>query len=481
MAAIAVTGSTFALFVPARAHMDKQIAFPVIGGTSFSNDFYAARAGGTIHGATDIIANKGQEIIAVEDGKITQVVYPQASWGYSVSIKDAEGYTYTYIHMNNDNPGTDDGQGGAMHAYAENMKVGNDVFRGQLLGWVGDSGNAENTVSHCHFEMRAPDNTLLNPYDYLVAAPHIPTPVLYPQLSGEFLPYGNAFRGTISLAMGNFDADTDSEIVTGAGAGGGPHVRVLDSNNVSFGHDFMAYDPKFYGGIDVAAGDVDGDGTDEVVTGPGPGGGPNVKVWKKDGTLLSSFMAYDPKFLGGIKVAAGDVTGDGKAEVIVGPGAGGGPNVKVFTSAGVLLKSFMAYDPNFTGGIDVASADVTGTASAEIITAAGPGGGPHVRVFDGAATGLSSFMAYDPAYHGGVRVSAGNVNTGTAKSEILVGPASPPGGPHLRLLDSNGTSIKEGNFLESWWEGYYDVAAGNGTSLAGAGGNRRATVRLGLQ
>ena len=93
----------------------------------------------------------------------------------------------------------------------------------------------------------------------------------------------------------------------------------------------------------MAVGDIDGDGIDEIIVGAGPGGGPNVQIFRADGTSLKSFMAYDISFRNGIKVASCDVTGNGRAEIITGPEAGGGPNVKVFNSQGEQLKSFIFF------------------------------------------------------------------------------------------------------------------------------------------
>ena len=138
----------------------------------------------------------------------------------------------------------------------------------------------------------------------------------------------------------------------------------------------------------VAAGDVTGDGVAEIITGAGPGGGPHVRAFSLAGgvvTEVASFYAYDPAFPGGVSVAAADVTGDGVAEIITGAGPGGGPHVRAFSLAGGVVTevaSFFAYDPAFPGGVTVAAADLTGDGVAEIITGAGPGGGPHVRVFD---------------------------------------------------------------------------------------------------
>src|SRR5439155_25556678 len=120
------------------------------------------------------------------------------------------------------------------------------------------------------------------------------------------------------------------------------------------------------------------------------------RILAGDGTAWGSFFAYSPAFGGGVKVSGGDINGDGVDEIITGAGPGGGPNVEVFGSDGSLKASFFAYDPNFRGGVNVAGADVEGDGFSEIVTGAGPGGGPHVRLFSGGGTprGGGSF-AYD--------------------------------------------------------------------------------------
>ena len=226
-----------------------------------------------------------------------------------------------------------------------------------------------------------------------------------------FMAYDAGFRGGVRVAVGNVEAgSTANEIITGAGPGGGPHVRVFSSGGTPVGG-WMAYNPAFTGGVYVAAGNVDNAPGDEVITGAGPGGGPHVRVFSglSGAPLGAGFFAYDPAFQGGVSVAAGNVDGGGLAEIITGPGAGGGPHVRVFSGAGVPAGSgFFAYDGTFHGGVFVASANVTGGTGDEIITGAGPGGGPHVRVFQGNGTATGpGWFAYDPAFTSGVHVAGG--------------------------------------------------------------------------
>jgi hypothetical protein len=135
--------------------------------------------------------------------------------------------------------------------------------------------------------------------------------------------------------------------------------------------------------------------------GPGSPGGANSN-------LLAGWNAF-PNFGGGVYVSAGDVNGDGFADIVVGAGAGGGPAVRVFSGANpaITLRDFFAYNTNFTGGVRVAAADVDGDGFADIITAPGASGAPDLRVFDrGTPLLLDEFLAYDASFLGGVFVGS---------------------------------------------------------------------------
>jgi murein DD-endopeptidase MepM/ murein hydrolase activator NlpD len=161
----------------------RPLVFPVNGPHHFQDDFSDPRSGGAReHLGNDIIADKLTPVMAAVDGHVSYLVSPQAAWGYAIVLKDAEGYEYWYLHLNNDTPGTDDGLGGEVNAYAPGIARGVSVVKGQLLGWVGDSGNAESTVAHLHFELRLPDGGAINPYESLLAA--TPPPALVSTTQG---------------------------------------------------------------------------------------------------------------------------------------------------------------------------------------------------------------------------------------------------------------------------------------------------------
>ena len=225
---------------------------------------------------------------------------------------------------------------------------------------------------------------------------------------GNFMAFPG-FQGGVFVAGGDIDGDGRDEVIVAPDAGAPPIVRVFDSKNGKLMHSFLAYSPMFLGGVRVAAGDVNGDGRDDIITGAGPGGGPHVKVLNgKNLELHLSFFAYAPGFLGGVYVASGDVNNDGAADIVTGAGPGGGPHVKVFDGPTLWLHhSFFAYDTNFNGGVRVAAGDVNGDGFADIVTGAGPGGGPHVKVFNSQTPDLlHSFFAYDANFQGGVFVGS---------------------------------------------------------------------------
>jgi hypothetical protein len=257
---------------------------------------------------------------------------------------------------------------------------------------------------------------------------------------------GNVATGSFQVGVG-----ASHVYVASADAGGAPEVKVFDSNLHVPYLDFLAYDPSFSGGVRTAVGDITGDGLPDIVTAAGPGGGPHVKVFDNaTGDEVASFYAYDPGFTGGVYVAVGDVNHDGVPDIITGADAGGGPHVKVFDGASlrngkvVVIDSFFAYAASFAGGVRVAAADINGDGFADIITGAGPGGGPHVKVFSGKDLSvIRSFYAYDGAFAGGVFVAAGDVNH-DGQQDIVTGPGL-GGGPHLRVFDgsTNGALIEE--------------------------------------
>ncbi len=134
----------------------------------FSDTWGASRSGGRRHTGTDIMSPKGTWVVAVDDGIVERLDWHRLS-GWNVMIRHADGWTSHYLHLNNDTAGTDDGEGGEETAFAEGLEVGNFVRAGEVIGFVGDSGNAEESGSHTHFELHV-DGKKINPYPLLEEA-----------------------------------------------------------------------------------------------------------------------------------------------------------------------------------------------------------------------------------------------------------------------------------------------------------------------
>ncbi len=140
------------------------IVFPVDGRNSYRDTFGAPRDGGSrSHKGTDIIAARLVPVVAILDGVVT-VVGKGRKAGFWLEVRHDGGWRSRYLHLNNDSPGTDDGRG---RGIAAGISVGTAVAAGQVIGYVGDSGNAENTTPHVHFEIRRPSGEAINPYPIL--------------------------------------------------------------------------------------------------------------------------------------------------------------------------------------------------------------------------------------------------------------------------------------------------------------------------
>ena len=242
------------------------------------------------------------------------------------------------------------------------------------------------------------------------------------------------FKAPASVALGDVTGDGRADLIVGGGQGGPPSVNVLDGATGALKLTFLAYDSRFNGGVRVAVGDTDGDGQPELITGSGPGGGPQVNVYKVtcaagkscDVSLVKSFFAFSaPSFTGGIYVAAGDTNGDGKDEIVVGAGASGGSRVQVLAAPFTMpLNDFFAYSPAFIGGVKVAVGDVNADGKGDVITAPATGGGSNVKAFSVSGKGnspslLANFFAFGTTVVGGFSVTSGQFDA-AAGADIAV-------------------------------------------------------------
>ncbi|MCF7820183.1 MAG: hypothetical protein K9M44_01780, partial [Candidatus Pacebacteria bacterium] len=166
------------------------------------------------------------------------------------------------------------------------------------------------------------------------------------QIQNGFFAYKDSFPAQSQIIISDIDNDTILETLVNYQG----EIKIYKNGQII--KSFLPFASKFYGEISVAISDLNGDGTKEIITGAGQGGGPHVRVFSKDGKpLIGGFFAYDRDFRGGVNVAVLDLNGDGTKEIITGAGQGGGPHVRVFSKDGKpLIGGFFAYDRDFRGG-----------------------------------------------------------------------------------------------------------------------------------
>jgi len=234
------------------------------------------------------------------------------------------------------------------------------------------------------------------------------------QIRTGFFAYLSAYPGEAEIiaAAGSNDDATDINLVAASG-----QVSLnQDGNSLAL---FYPYTKAYKRDLNLAA-HLDNGYVAKVATGAGFGGGPQVRVFSPTGKVESSFFAYDKNLRGGVSVALADLDGDGQDEIITGPGRGDKSGIKIFSLSGQLKTSFAAYGPNFNGGINIAAGDVNGDGQPEIITVPASAGGPQVRIFSATGRVLGSFFAFDESYHGGSRVSVSDIDN-DGQADILVG------------------------------------------------------------
>ena len=187
-------------------------------------------------------------------------------------------------------------------------------------------------------------------------------------LHASFAPYTESYDKGVNIAVGDIEGDGSFEIVTGTLNGAGPQVRIYNMDGKLINPGFFAYDKNFRGGVNITLGDLNGDGTKEIITGAAALGGPHVRIFNKAGKLINpGFFAYDKNFRGGVNVSSADINGDGTDEIITGMGVGGAPEVRVFNQKGKLVSSFFAGNKSQKNGVKIAATDLDGDDIAEIV------------------------------------------------------------------------------------------------------------------
>ena len=388
------------------------IVFPVDGPNHYTDTWGAARAGGRTHEGTDIMADKMTPVVAAASGTVGWM----SSTCCAFELVHDDGYRSRYIHLNNDTPGTDDGQG---WGYALGIERGAHVTAGQLVGYVGDSGNAEWTGSHLHFELRYPDGTAFNSYPSLLVAAepdmsqvtwHVGS-ISNSRIKVDTKSLTSHVRESDGLAVwGDFDGDGASEVAVGGGLSPGWEI----SEAGGAGSMWSTRDDA--SAVVVHSADFDGDGDDDIAAFR------SDRTWVGYRSSGSSFKVESWGKFGGSGWAdqiLGDFDGDGATELVsfhsgtknwwISDLVGGGWRHSIFTSYGT------------TSGWSIhMAADTDGDGADELLSFH-----PSNGTWWSSARGSSPRLVYNVVTNSGWRhLSAADVDGDDADELIMFHPSN---------------------------------------------------------
>jgi hypothetical protein len=230
---------------------------------------------------------------------------------------------------------------------------------------------------------------------------------------------------------------------------------LFHQDGTSFGS-FRAYPEWFMGGVRVVVVDVDANGVGDIVTAPGPGIEPQINLFRRDGSQIvaGGVWAYGKGMTAGVHIAVGDTDGEGRPNIVTSPGPGAGPHVRVWTQDMKPMEEFFAYGADMTDGVTVAVARTS--AGPRIVTGVESWSAPLVRQFTQNGELKKEFYAYDAASRSGVSVAAWDRDQDGSDEIVTV-----PNGavfPELRVYDLYGTEAVRANVMDAGYRGAVSVA-----------------------
>ena len=262
------------------------------------------------------------------------------------------------------------------------------------------------------------------------------------------------FAGGVRTATADFNRDGVADLIVGTGPGRSTRVTILDGVTQAQLFSVDPFEASFTGGVYVSAGDVTGDGIPDLAITPDEGGGPRVDVFSGAvgfPKVAGFFGIDDVNFRGGARSAIADMTGDGVADLIVVAGFGGGPRVAGFDGKSLsgtpqkIFGDFFAFEQTLRNGIFVTAGDLNGDGFADLIAGGGPGGGPRVLAFDGKSlltntqVNLANFFGGNVDSRGGIRVAVKDLD-GDAQADLVVGSGAAAGSRVTGYLGKNITA-----------------------------------------
>lgn len=291
----------------------------------------------------------------------------------------------------------------------------------------------------------------------------------------SYVPFGAATTGDVTIAAGDLVGDARAEVVAASVTPAGAHVKVLDSQSGAAVASLFPFGSATVSAVAVATGDLDGDGHHDLVASATTPEGTRVHGVALDGSQLASFFVLEPGIAPGASLAAGDLDGDGKAEIVLGTGptvapapplSGPAQQVAVFDRAGRSVGRFPAYPGRFQGPVRVATGDVAGTPRPEVLTAPGPGTPAEIGIYGDQWVAerdrnnrIGTFLAFEPSFLGGATVALGDLD-GDARLEIVVG-AGPGREPEVRVFEPGGRRISSFLAFDAPYQSGVSVAAGD--------------------
>ena len=251
-------------------------------------------------------------------------------------------------------------------------------------------------------------------------------------------PFGTAYTGGARVARADVTGDGAPDVIVGTGSGIQARVRIWNGATNQLIFETTPFE-NFTGGVVLATGDLNGDKIADVIIGPDVGGGPRVQVWAggRLQKMMNDFFGLPyPDFRGGLRLAAADVNKDGAGDLVVAPGLGGGPRVTLYDGrtlvAGrptLIVNDFFAFEDTLRTGMYLAAGDVNGDGYADIIAGVGDGGPPRVRIISGVdltyrrgIRALADFYASGVSELEGAKVGVTKFDS-DAKADVLVGTA----------------------------------------------------------